>query len=188
VYSGFIRAILLNHTICFSWNWLLQRLKQSNHITVNESDLASSERAESIRVLHVDDDLSNLEISKQIMKDMDASLEFDCACCMDEVFKKLSTGQYDVVISDYEMPQKDGSIIWLSALANRVDYEGLDQGFTTGRGSGLGLYLIKKMIEVYEWTIEENGEPDKGAKFTIRISEIDRNSKMKTVEDVKWTF
>ena len=47
---------------------------------------------------------------------------------------------------------------------------------------------MKKIIEVYEWIIEENGEPDKGAKFTIRISEIDRNSKMKTIEDVKWTF
>ena len=49
-----------------------------------------------------------LEISKQIMTDMDASLEFDCACCVDEAFNKLSTGQYDIVISDYEMPKKDG--------------------------------------------------------------------------------
>ena len=55
-----------------------------------------------------------------------------------------------------------------------------DQGFSTGRGSGLGLHLIKKMIEVYGWTIEENGQPGKGAKFTIRIPKIDRNSKMKT--------
>jgi DNA-binding NarL/FixJ family response regulator len=244
----------------------LQRLKQSNHITVNEADLASSERAKSIRVLHVDDDPSNLEISKQIMKDMDTNLEFDCVCCVDEAFKKLSTGQYDVVISDFEMPQKDG-IQFLSELRkqnneipfilftwkgredvavkalnlgddsyinkndssetvycelvdainktlerkksrkllakseskyhapveNKLFYENddvsvpetnkqklFDQGFTTGRGIGLGLHLIKKMIEVYGRTIEENGEPSKGAKFTIRVSEIDRNSKMKT--------
>ena len=76
VYSGFISAILVNYAGCFTWNLLLQRLKQSNHIIVNE--------------------------------------------------------------------------------------------------------LIKKMIEVYGWTIEENGEPGKSAKFTIRISKIDRNSKMKT--------
>jgi len=49
-----------------------------------------------------------LEISKQIMVDMDCSLDFDSACCVDEAFKKLSTGQYDIVISDYGMPQKDG--------------------------------------------------------------------------------
>jgi PAS domain S-box-containing protein len=70
--------------------------------------LASANKKSVIRVLHVDDDPSILEISKQIMIDMDSSLEFDGATCVDEAFKKLSTGQYDVVISDYEMPQKDG--------------------------------------------------------------------------------
>ena len=42
------------------------------------------------------------------------------------------------------------------------------EGFTTG-GSGLGLKLIKKMIEAYGWTIEENGVPNNGAKFQITI-------------------
>ena len=49
-----------------------------------------------------------LEISKQILIDLDSDFEIDSACCVDEAFKKLSTGQYDVVISDYEMPQKNG--------------------------------------------------------------------------------
>jgi PAS domain S-box-containing protein len=42
------------------------------------------------------------------------------------------------------------------------------EGFTTG-GSGLGLKLVKKMIESYGWTIEENGIPSKGARFLITI-------------------
>ena len=42
-------------------------------------------------------------------------------------------------------------------------------GFSTGKGSGLGLALIKRMIEVYGWSIQENGEPGLGAKFTITI-------------------
>jgi PAS domain S-box-containing protein len=42
------------------------------------------------------------------------------------------------------------------------------EGFTTG-GSGLGLKLVKKMIEVYGWSIEENGLQGKGARFTISI-------------------
>lgn len=41
-------------------------------------------------------------------------------------------------------------------------------GFTTG-GSGLGLKLVKKMIEAYGWSIEENGVPEKGARFEIAI-------------------
>jgi PAS domain S-box-containing protein len=61
-----------------------------------------------IHVLHVDDDSSVLEISKQILMDMDDSFEFDCACCVDEGFKKLSNGHYDVVVCDYEMPKKNG--------------------------------------------------------------------------------
>ena len=61
-----------------------------------------------ISILHVDDDASILEISKQILIDMDTSFEIDQACCVDEAFKKLSAGKYDIVISDYEMPQKDG--------------------------------------------------------------------------------
>jgi signal transduction histidine kinase len=44
-----------------------------------------------------------------------------------------------------------------------------EAGFTAGKGSGLGLYLIKKMMEVYGWTITEEGKPGKGAKFVIRV-------------------
>jgi len=49
-------------------------------------------------------------------------------------------------------------------------------GFTTGKGSGLGLSLVKKMIEVYGWTIAEVGEPGKGAKFTIIIPRINKEA------------
>jgi PAS domain S-box-containing protein len=43
------------------------------------------------------------------------------------------------------------------------------EGFSTDEGTGYGLYLIKKLTEVYGWTIEETGEPGKGAQFTINI-------------------
>jgi signal transduction histidine kinase len=51
------------------------------------------------------------------------------------------------------------------------------EGFSTGGSSGYGLYLIRKMIEVYGWAIQENGEPDKGAKFTITIPRINQKGK-----------
>jgi signal transduction histidine kinase len=50
-------------------------------------------------------------------------------------------------------------------------------GFTTGKGSGLGLYLVKKMMDVYGWEIEENGEPGKGAKFVITIPNHNKDGK-----------
>ncbi len=43
------------------------------------------------------------------------------------------------------------------------------EGFSTGGSTGFGLFLIKKMIEVYGWKIEENGTPNEGTKFTISI-------------------
>jgi PAS domain S-box-containing protein len=61
-----------------------------------------------IHILHVDDDSSALEISKLMLLDIDARFEIDNACCVDEGLSKLANGHYDVVVSDYEMPQKSG--------------------------------------------------------------------------------
>jgi len=43
------------------------------------------------------------------------------------------------------------------------------EGFSTAKSTGLGLFLIKKMVEAYGWTITEEGELGKGAKFAITI-------------------
>jgi signal transduction histidine kinase len=51
------------------------------------------------------------------------------------------------------------------------------QGYSTGGSTGLGLFLIKKMMDVYGWKIEENGEPGKGAKFVITIPKFSLEGK-----------
>jgi signal transduction histidine kinase len=43
------------------------------------------------------------------------------------------------------------------------------EGFSTGGSTGFGLFLTKKMLDVYGWKIVEEGEPGKGAKFVITI-------------------
>lgn len=48
------------------------------------------------------------------------------------------------------------------------------EGFSTTGSSGRGLYLIKKMLEVYGWDIQEKGEESKGAKFVISIPKINK--------------
>jgi signal transduction histidine kinase len=47
-----------------------------------------------------------------------------------------------------------------------------EESFSTGEGSGLGLFLIKKMVEVYGWKITKVGETGKGAKFLITIPKV----------------
>jgi PAS domain S-box-containing protein len=51
------------------------------------------------------------------------------------------------------------------------------EGFSTSGSSGYGLHLIKKMIEIYGWAIQENGEPDRGARFTITIPKVNQKGK-----------
>ncbi len=70
--------------------------------------MAFSKEKVAIRVLHVDDDPSVQEITKLMLLDLDSGFEIDTACCVDEAFKKLSAGHYDVVVSDYDLPQKNG--------------------------------------------------------------------------------
>ncbi len=87
--------------------WLIQHLNQ-NRIEIELTKLASSDKRNVIRVLHVDDDSTIIETSKQILMDLDSCFEFDSACCVDDAFKKLAFGQYDVVISDFDMPGTNG--------------------------------------------------------------------------------
>jgi signal transduction histidine kinase len=44
-----------------------------------------------------------------------------------------------------------------------------------GEGTGYGLYLIRKMCDVYGWTINETGEPGKGVQFSITIPRMNEN-------------
>jgi two-component system CheB/CheR fusion protein len=52
-----------------------------------------------------------------------------------------------------------------------ISYEDKNRLFEQGhgRGSGLGLFLIKRTCEIYGWTVTENGEPGKGARFVFEI-------------------
>jgi PAS domain S-box-containing protein len=52
-----------------------------------------------------------------------------------------------------------------------------NEGFTTGKGSGYGLYLVRRMMDVYGWTIQETGTPDNGVCFTIVIPEKNQDGK-----------
>ena len=52
-----------------------------------------------------------------------------------------------------------------------------DRSITTRKGSDYGLYLVKKMMEVYGWAMKETGEPGKGAKFVVTMPETNSNGK-----------
>ena len=51
------------------------------------------------------------------------------------------------------------------------------EGFSTGGRTGYGLFLSRKMIDVYGWQIKETGELGRGAKFVILVPRINSNGK-----------
>ena len=51
------------------------------------------------------------------------------------------------------------------------------EGFTLGKGTGYGLFMIKRICEVYGWNIQETGIQGKGVRFVITIPKTNSNGK-----------
>ena len=62
------------------------------------------------------------------------------------------------------------------------------EGFSTGGSTGFGLFLTKKMMDVYGWGIEENGEVGIGARFVISIPKFNRNGRENYQSQTKTTW
>jgi signal transduction histidine kinase len=46
-----------------------------------------------------------------------------------------------------------------------------------GKGTGYGLFMIKRICEVYGWSIQETGEQGKGVRFVMTIPSRNREGK-----------
>ena len=86
----------------------MQTLDKDPRTFVCLDDSNSDGKEDMIRVLHVDDDALFLDVSRKILIDIDDRFEIDLVRCVDEAFKKIQKQKYDVIVSDYEMPQKNG--------------------------------------------------------------------------------
>jgi len=75
--------------------------------TVESSAKAVLDLNEKIRVLHVDDDSVFLEIAKHCLE-MKGPFQVDTALSVEEAAAKLEKENYDVIVSEYQMPGKDG--------------------------------------------------------------------------------
>ncbi len=60
-----------------------------------------------IRVLHVDDDSDFLVVSNRILEQQ-GSFQFEYALSVEEAYEKMKKKEFDVIVSDYKMPKKDG--------------------------------------------------------------------------------
>jgi len=60
-----------------------------------------------IRILHVDDETGFLKVAKQCLE-MEGTFQVDTAVSVEEALKKMKKKTFDVIVSDYMMPEKDG--------------------------------------------------------------------------------
>lgn len=61
-----------------------------------------------IRVLHVDDDPNQFEFIKFFLNQADPILNVNCVGTPTDVFRELETGNYDCLVTDFQMPLMDG--------------------------------------------------------------------------------
>ena len=104
--------------------------------------------------MHVDDDSSLLDISKQVLMDM-GTFKIDNAYSVDEAFNKLANESYDVIISDYEMPLKNG-LQFLEELREQKN----DIPFILFTGKGREEVVVKALNLGADRYVNKNGDPE----------------------------
>jgi PAS domain S-box-containing protein len=62
----------------------------------------------SINILHVDDESDFLEVAKAFLERENEQFNIKCVTSAEEGLKRLKADEYDVVVSDYQMPGTDG--------------------------------------------------------------------------------
>ncbi|MFC7194356.1 response regulator [Halosimplex aquaticum] len=92
----------------------------------------SSASTEDIRVLTVDDDPDVADLTATFLEREDDRFTVETATDADEGAERLATGEFDCLVSDYDMPGRTG-IEFLEAV--REDYPDLPFILFTGKGS-----------------------------------------------------
>ena len=87
---------------------------------------------EPIRVLHVDDDPDFVELTATFLERTDDQFVVETATSVGEGLDRLAETDVDCVVSDYEMPDRDG-IEFLETV--RADHDALPFILFTGKGS-----------------------------------------------------
>jgi PAS domain S-box-containing protein len=107
-----------------------------------------------IKVLHVDDDIVSLETTKEILE-MNKNIKITSVDSANEAIRILKEQEFDVIVSDYQMPQKDG----LKLLA-QLRERGIETPFILFTGKGREDVAIKALNLGANYYINKNGRPE----------------------------
>jgi len=107
-----------------------------------------------IRVLYVDDEAGFLATTKKILE-LKGRFHVETALSVNEAVEKLSAQQFDVVVSDYQMPEKDG-LVFLNELREKDS----NIPFILFTGKGREEVAIKAMNLGADYYVNKVGHPE----------------------------
>jgi DNA-binding response OmpR family regulator len=106
-----------------------------------------------IRVLYIDDEPSLLEIGK-VFLERDGKIKVDTLISPSEALKRLKYERYDAIISDYEMPEKNGV-----ELLKLLKTAGDTTPFIIFTGRGREEVVIEAFNNGADFYIQKGGDP-----------------------------
>ncbi|MFQ5981392.1 MAG: response regulator [Candidatus Heimdallarchaeota archaeon] len=139
--------------------------KPSNFIKAGSSDfiypssfLTPDKERKRTRILHVEDDKHILELTSTFLPRINPDFEVTSVCSAQEAFKKLQEANFDVIISDYQMPERNG-LEFLKQLrqeGNSVPFviftgKGREEVAMQALNLGAHYYLMKEQIRGRYW-------------------------------------
>ena len=90
-----------------------------------------SPRPSTIRILHVDDETTQLDFTKRFLEMADESLHIKSVASPEEALRRLESETYDCIVSDFQMPGMDGiELAWRIRETSNIPFI-----IYTGRGS-----------------------------------------------------
>ena len=107
-----------------------------------------------LRLLHVDDDVCFLNIAKKILE-ADGDFSVVQSTSVEDALRKLKEESFDAVVSDYQMPEKDG-LEFLELLKEQNS----DIPFILFTGKGREEIVIKALNSGADGYINKQGNPE----------------------------
>lgn len=124
-----------------------------------------------IRVLYVDDEPALLEITRLYLEQT-GDFSVDSAGSAREALKKLENGRYDVVLSDYQMPEMDGI-----KLLKQIRASGNTIPFIVFTGRGREEVVIDAINSGADSYIQKGGNPQaQFAELAHKLAQIVRRN------------
>lgn len=108
---------------------------------------------DAVKVLYVDDEPALLDIAKEFLE-MDGDMTISISTSASKVLEDAASGRYDVILSDYRMPETDG-IAFLKLLRER----GVDTPFIIFTGQGREEVAIEALNNGADFYLQKGGDP-----------------------------